>query len=251
MKITATIQARMGSGRLPGKVLKKIANKSILEWQISRLKKSVLIDNIIVATSNKKEDNKIKKLCKSIDVNCWSGSEDDVLERVHDAFFSIDAQIHAEFYGDSPFIDPTLVDQFLQYFLENINNIDYLTNSRKTTFPPGNEFSIYKSECLKYAHNLTDKDDPLREHVSLNIINKGKFKIKNIEAEGIFNEPNLYLEIDTIEDYEMLKKFIPIVVRERGIDFSLKDIIELSKKEIELCKLNSKVDRKWRKFRED
>lgn len=250
MKITATIQARMGSTRLPGKVLKKIGNKPILEWQINRLKKSMLIDDIIVATTNGKEDEKIIELCKSLNTNYWTGSENDVLERIHDAFFSSEAEIHAEFYGDSPFIDPIIVDQFLGYFLKNIKNIDYLTNSKTTSFPPGNEFSIYKSECLKYAQDFTDIDDPLREHVGINIINKGKFKIKNIKAEGVLNEPNLYLEIDTIEDYEMLKKFIPIVIEEHGIDFNLKDLIHMSKKELELCELNSKVNRRWKKYRE-
>lgn len=250
MKITATIQARMGSSRLPGKVLKKINNKPILEWQINRLKKSLLIDNIIIATSDNKEDQKIIELCKSLDIQYWSGSENDVLGRVHDAFFSNKAAIHAEFYGDSPFIDPTIIDQFLKYFLKEFDNIDYLTNSKTTTFPPGSEFSIYKSECLKYAHDYTDICDPLREHVSLNITNKDKFRTKNIEAFGILNEPNLYLEIDTIKDYEMLSKLIPIVINEFGNDFGLLDIIHTSKKEIELCKLNSTVERRWKKFRE-
>jgi len=250
MKVTATIQARMGSSRFPGKVLKKIANKPILEWQINRLKKSFLIDNIIVATSNKKEDDKIKITCQSLGINCWRGSEDDVLERVHDAFFSTGADIHASFYGDSPFIDPLIVDQFIGYFIKNINKIDYLTNSMKTTFPPGNEFSICKSKCLEYAHLSTKKDDPLREHVAINITNKGKFKIKNLEAIGIYNEPNLYLEIDTIEDYKMLSKFIPIVIKACGKAFTLKDLITISKKENELTKLNSKVERRWKKYRE-
>ena len=250
MKVTATIQARMGSIRLPGKVLRKISNKPILEWQINRLKKSTLIDNIIVATSCKKEDEKIIELCKSLDIEYWSGSENDVLKRVHDAFFSSEADIHAEFYGDSPFIDPIIVDQFLKYFLKDFNNIDFLTNSKTTSFPPGSEFSIYKSECLKYANDFTKIDDPLREHVSLNIINKDKFRTKNIEAFGVLKEPNLYIEIDTIEDYEMLSKLIPIVINEFGNDFGLLDIINTSKKEIQLCKLNSKVQRRWKKFRE-
>ena len=251
MNLGIIIQARMGSKRLPGKVLKPIAGKSILEWQIYRLRKSSLIDEIIIATSNKKEDEKIKKVCNNLGINCWTGSENDVLKRVHDAFFSSNADIHTEFYGDSPFIDPNLVDQFLKYFLKNMKSIDYLTNSRKTTFPPGNEFSIYKSKCLKYAHEFTDKNDPLREHVSLNIINKNKFKIENIEAIAELNEPDLYLEIDTIEDYEMLKKFIPIVISQYGENFSLRDIIKVSKKEKELCKLNSSVNRRWKKYRED
>lgn len=251
MKITATIQARMGSGRLPGKVLKKIAGKTILEWLISRLKKSTLIDEILVATTKNKNDLPIENLCKKINVPYWLGSENDVLERVHDAFNSTNAQIHIEFYADSPFIDYKIVDKFLTYFIEHFNEIDYLTNSLKTTYPPGSEFSVYKAECLQYAQKLTSKNDPLREHVSQNIINKKKYLIKNLEAEGIYHQPNLYLEIDTVEDFNMLNKLIPKVILEFGEDFSLEDIISISKKEKKLCMLNSNVNRRWRKYRDD
>ena len=249
MKITATIQARMGSSRLPGKVLKKINNISILEWQIVRLKRSMLIDNIIVATSKQNSDKQIVDLCKSLNINCFKGSEDDVLQRVNDAFFSVDSDIHLELYGDSPFIDPMILDQYLGYFIKNINTIDYLTNSLKTTFPPGSEFSIYKSECLEFANKNTKKNDPLREHVGVNITNKNKFKIQNIEAQGIFYEPEVYFEVDTIEDFEMLSQLIPIVVDNRGIDFSLKDMIEISKKFPELTSKNKGVFRRWKQFR--
>ena len=101
-------------------LIEKIESEgSLKEIEINRLKKSTLIDNIIVATSCKKEDEKIIELCKSLDIEYWSGSENDVLKRVHDAFFSSEADIHAEFYGDSPFIDPIIVDQFLKYFLKD------------------------------------------------------------------------------------------------------------------------------------
>ena len=251
MKITATIQARMGSGRLPGKVLKKIAGKTILEWLISRLKKSTLIDEIVVATTFSKNDLMIKEISNNMNIQCWRGSESDVLERVHDAFNSTNSHIHVEFYGDSPFIDYKIVDRYLNYFKENFNEIDYLTNSIKTSYPPGSEFSIYKAECSKYAQKYTSKSDRLREHVGQNIINKKKYKIKNIEAEGIYNQPNLYIEIDTIEDFKMLNKLIPKVILEYGEDFSLKDIILVSMKEKKLCELNSNVKRRWREYRDD
>ena len=249
MKITATIQARMSSSRLPGKVLKKICGKPIIEWQIDRINKSILIDEVIVATTENKKDKLIIDLCKSKNVNYWVGSENDVLGRINDAFCSTDSDIHVELYGDSPFIDPSIIDIYLGYFLKKYDQIDVLTNTLKTTFPPGNEFVIYKKECLLYANNQTDKIDPLREHVSLNIINKNKFKVHNIEAIGLFKKPNLFLEIDTIEDFLMLEKLIPIVISKRGMDFTLKDIIEVSKKEKDLIKQNINVKRRWKKFR--
>ena len=251
MKISATIQARMGSSRLPGKVLKKIHNISLLEWQVSRLKRSLLVDDIVVATSTNPDDKEILELCESLNIKCFRGSENDVLQRVHDAFFSTDSDIHLELYGDSPFVDPLIIDQFLGFFQKNYNSIDYLTNSIKTTFPPGSEFSIYKAECLRYANENTEQHDPLREHVGINITNKEFFKIKNMEAEGIFNEPNIYLEVDTIEDFKMLSQLVPIVIDERGIDFGLKDLIEVSKMKPEISNQNKYVKRRWREFRKE
>ena len=251
MKITATIQARMGSSRLPGKVLKKIYNKPLLEWQIDRIKKCVLIDEILVATTINSNDQAIIDFCNLKKIKYWAGSEKDVLSRVNNAFNSTNSEVHVEFYGDSPFIDPLLIDRYIGFFLKNYNQIDLLTNTIKTTFPPGNEFVIYKKKCLNFAQNNTDQEDPLREHVSVNIINKNVFKTLNIEAKGIYNKPNLYLEIDSPEDFQMLEKLIPIVIKDRGIDFSLKDIINISNRERTLSLSNTKVERKWKKFRED
>ena len=137
------------------------------------------------------------------------------------------------------------------FFQKNYNSIDYLTNSIKTTFPPGSEFSIYKAECLRYANENTEHHDPLREHVGINITNKDFFRIKNMEAEGIFNEPNIYLEVDTIEDFKMLSQLVPIVIDERGIDFGLKDLIEVSKMKPEISNQNKYVKRRWREFRKE
>jgi len=250
MKITATIQARMSSERLPGKVLKLISGKPILEWQIDRIRKSKLIDEIVVATTNNSTDKQIIDFCKAKNVKYYIGSENDVLARINNAFFSTKSDIHVELYGDSPFVDPSLIDVYIGYFLKNYNKIDVLTNSLKTTYPPGNEFFIYKKKCLEYANNNTDKNDPLREHVSQNIINK-KFKVHNVEAKGVFYRPNLFLEIDTINDFEMLNKLIPIVIHKRGIDFSLKDIIDVSIMEKSITEQNKNVHRRWTKYRKE
>ena len=87
-------------------------------------------------TSTNPDDKEILELCELLNIKCFRGSENDVLQRVHDAFFSTDSDIHLELYGDSPFVDPLIIDQFLGFFQKNYNSIDYLTNSIKTTFPP-------------------------------------------------------------------------------------------------------------------
>ena len=100
----------MGSSRLPGKVLKSINDKPMLLWQIERIRRSRLIDNIIVATSNSELDNEIVKLCIENEIQYFRGSENDVLARVANLLEINDVDIHVECYGDSPLIDPQLID---------------------------------------------------------------------------------------------------------------------------------------------
>jgi len=251
MKITASIQVRMGSSRLPGKVLKLIEGKSILEWQIQRIKKSLLIDEIIVATSDQPQDNVLEAEAKRLNVSCWRGSEDDVLSRVHDAFFSTCADIHVEFYGDSPFVDFFQVDQMIGYLLKNTSSLDYVSNAIKTTYPPGLEVTVYKASCLLEAQKSTAIDDPLREHVGPNIIKNKALQIENIEAPIKFNYTEFYFEIDTQEDFLMLTQLLKVIVAQYGEDFSTENLIETAIKNPEITKINTKVHRRWKEFREE
>lgn len=250
MKITATIQARMGSSRLPGKVLKKIAGKTILEWQVQRIKKSNLIDKIILATSTSYEDEILLEEADRLNIEIFRGSENNVLERVHAAFFSSSSDIHVEFYGDSPFIDSYLIDQTIEYLLQNINNKDYVTTSMKTTYPPGLEVTAYKAFCLDKAQKLIGINDPLREHVTPNILKVKEVRFENLEAPKEYYYPEYYFEIDYKEDLLMLKELIPIVVSKYGENFSAKDLIITAHENPKTLKLNSELHRNWKQFRE-
>ena len=115
MKITATIQARMGSTRLPGKVLKPICGKPMLALQIERIQQSILIDEIIIATSNSANDNSIESFAQSIGIPCFRGSEDDVLSRIVGTLQAYNAEIHVEFMGDNPIPDTQLVDSIIDF----------------------------------------------------------------------------------------------------------------------------------------
>ena len=113
----------MGASRLPGKALKVISGKSILEWQILRLKRSLLIDEIVVATTTKSQDDVLEKEAYRLGVSCYRGSEHDVLARVCGAMQGSNADIHLEFYGDSPFVDPYLIDQTIGYLFKNYESV--------------------------------------------------------------------------------------------------------------------------------
>ncbi len=250
MKIVASIQARLGSTRLPGKVLKEINGKPILYWHIDRIKNSRLIDDIIVATTTNPKDDKIVEFCKKYNFKYFRGSENDVLDRITSLVKLHKVDIHVEFFGDSPLSDAHIVDEFIGYFLKNINKIDFLSNSLKTTYPPGQEVVIYKGDILIKANEMVDADDPLREHVSLHIYKKPQhFKIKNLDAPNHYNYPDIFLEIDTEEDFKLIEIIINNFFNKNQYYFSLSQILDFLNKNSDLKKINNDVHRRWKKYR--
>ena len=120
MRVVAIIQARMNSSRLPGKVLEIVEGKPIIEWQFERLSLSRLVDEVVVATSDKKNDDPIVKWCRKNKIKFYRGSESDVLERVSEAIKKFNAYIHVECFGDSPLVDPKIIDEYVGFFIKNI-----------------------------------------------------------------------------------------------------------------------------------
>ena len=162
MKVTATIQARMGSSRLPGKVLMDICGKPMLLWQVERIRRARLVDEIIIATTLSESDNEIETFCKINNIRFFRGSENDVLGRIACLISERNIDIHLECYGDSPFIDPQIIDESIGFYLKkNIPN-GYFSSSLETTYPPGMEVTIYRGNMLTEVNNLIPKNDPLR-----------------------------------------------------------------------------------------
>ena len=250
--IAATIQARMGSSRLPGKVLKDILGKPMLLRQVERLKYSRLIDEIIIATTKSTKDDEIVEFCIKNKIKYFRGSEEDVLSRVCKVLEKFDIDIHIECHGDSPLIDFQIIDEYIAYFLKNQNYIDFLSNSIKTTYPPGTEFSIYKSSILLKTNKIVQSDDKLREHAGYNICRyPKKFKLKSLEAHSFQNFPNIFLEVDTAEDLIVIREIFNYFLSHKKTYFNLSEILSMLSKNKELIQINNKVDRRWKKFRKN
>jgi spore coat polysaccharide biosynthesis protein SpsF len=249
MTIDATIQARMGSSRLPGKVLKPILGRPILALLIERLQQSMLLDRIIVATSTAPADNEIERLATEVGVDCFRGSEDDVLGRVVGALTKFDVDVHVEFQGDNMLPDPLLIDAIIGYYLKHSSECDYVTNGLKTTYPPGTEVSVYPARVLIDAERLAT-DASLREHVGIHIHQRpDRYRVCNLEAPPWLHRPELHLEIDTDEDFEVVRTvyehFYP-----HNPGFSLAQVIEFADR-TGLAERNRAVERRWRAFRRD
>lgn len=252
MKIIASIQARLGSTRLPEKVLKTINGKALLLRHVERLKRSRLIDDVIVATTINPKDDKIVQFCIENDIKYYRGSENDVLDRISSMIEENNIDVHVECFGDSPFTDPHIVDEVVGFYLKNKDNYDFVSNSLNTTYPPGLEVLVYSGKSLINANKQVEKNDPLREHVSIHITQKQDiYRVKGLEAPSYYNYPEIYLEVDTPEDFQMVSAIFEHFDNEGYEHFSLAQILDYLQKNQSLIELNNNVPRRWKQFRDE
>ncbi|WP_321777727.1 glycosyltransferase family protein [Sulfurimonas sp.] len=239
MKIIASIECRMTSSRLPGKVLMNaLDNMSMLEVMVKRVKHSKLIDGIILATTINKDDDVIVELAKKLNVDYFRGSEDDVLSRVVQSHESVKSDVIVELTGDCPLIDPALIDQCVKVYLDN--NYDYVSNNYKRTFPDGSDVQVFSLDVLQEA-NLNTKNPLDREHVSKYIYENARYSIYTIEAIDSYYWPTLAVTLDEKEDYELLKDIFNYF---DNIDFTTLDYIEYLKNNMDLLEINAHIKRK-------
>lgn len=238
----------MGSSRLPGKVMRKIERRPLLGHLIDRLRLSKHLDDIIVATSVNRENDVIEKFCQRESVDCYRGSEDDVLERTLSALTIAEATIGVEVFGDCPIIDPRIIDFIVEYYFEH-PEYEFVSNDLKTTYPPGMEVEVFSIDALRDSSQKLRIGHPDREHGTLFIRqNKGIYNIKNLCAPKEHNRPDLELEVDTIEDFEVVAEILKHFKAEPST--SLEHIIEFLDANPELVSKNSAVVRKWKQYRD-
>lgn len=242
----------MGSSRLPGKVLIEIAGKTVLERQIERLRRSLLVDQIVVATSTNPLDDAIEELCKQLDIAVFRGPENDVLERLARLFDQYPAEINVECFGDSPLVDPSLVDSAIREFkFRNSHvHIDYLSSAVETSFPPGLEVTVHRVSSLIAANLLVSPRDLLREHGGYNITRFPQhFWVESLIAPPRLRHPQMYLELDTAEDLAVIRSVIQYFLEKEVPYPTAEEIVEYMLEHPEIRSLNSQVPRRWEKLR--
>lgn len=198
------IQARHSSKRLPGKVLKKIYNVNVLERVFNQVKKASLIDNIIVATSNHKSDEKIVKFCKKKNISFFCGTLNNVFKRFYLIIKDQNCSSFVRISADSPFIDPQLINKAINIFSKK--KYDIVTNVFPRTYPKGFSVEVIRSDLiLNSFSNIKNKMH--QEHLtSFFYKNFKKYRIKNF-----YNKPdqsNLNFSIDDKNDFIRAKKII-------------------------------------------
>lgn len=240
MKVTAIIQARMGSTRLPGKILKKVNGKPLLFYQLERIKGSKLIDEIVIATTTNHQDNEIVSFCEQYGVSYYRGSETDVLSRYFNAAVKFNADIIVRLTSDCPIIDVEVVDKTIQYFLE-LDYCDYVSNTLERTFPRGLDTEVFSYIALEKAYKeaYLERD---REHVTPYFYsNQNIFVVGSLKNN--INYSKYRLTVDTEEDFELIKLIINALFSKKP-NFTLIDIVKLMEKNPQWFNINSHIEQK-------
>ena len=241
-KIVATIEARMSSSRLPGKVLMPIGGVPALEMLITRLKRSKYVDVICVATTVNSADDPVVELAKRLGVESYRGSEKDVLGRVLAAAQSVHADIIVELTGDCPFMDSALVDRGISEFFTR--EIDYVSNcTLSSTYPNGFAVQVFPVNILAEVDTLTQ--DPIdRTHVSYYIFtHPEKYRLYNWDAEPESHGPDLRMTLDEPDDYKAMcivaDALLPVHPQ-----FTVSDVVEYLRAHSEIIEINTHVRQK-------
>jgi spore coat polysaccharide biosynthesis protein SpsF len=241
MKVAAIIQARMGSTRLPGKILKKVLDKTLLEYQIERVKRAKTIDEIIIATTTKESDDQIVQLCQQLSIPYYRGSEEDVLSRYYEAATEFNVDVVVRLTSDCPIIDPNVIDKVVTHYVENSDQYDYVSNILTRTYPRGLDTEVMSYEVLKRVHEEA-KEFTYREHVTAYIYHHpNQFRFCNVSNEK--DESKHRWTVDTIEDFELIEKIISKLYPENPY-FNMDDVLKLIDENPTWFYINSHIEQK-------
>lgn len=239
-KIVVIIQARMGSTRLPGKVLKKLMDKTVLSHVIDRCKQIKLVDQVVVATSNKADDIQIIREAEWNNVECFAGSEEDVLQRYYLAAQKYEADVVVRITSDCPLLDPTICSQIIAQFFQ-INNIDYCSNALVRSFPRGLDVEVISFNALEQAYDNANKQHQ-REHVTPYIYeNPQIFTISNFVNSRDYS--HLRWTLDTLDDWILIEKIYQELYGTSDFN-SWKNVLDLFHQNPHLALINAHVEQK-------
>ena len=236
MIVSAIIQARMNSKRLPGKIMMEIRNKPILEILIERVRQCKTLDRIIIATTEQKEDDVIEEFCIKKKINYVRGSEKDVLSR--HLLAAKETDVIVRITSDNPLIDPAIIDKGVKIYLEN--EFDFVSNyvPPPRTFPDGMAVEIFSNNLLKEVNKKAKKPSE-REHVTFFIWKQPeKFKIYRFEH-GI-DLSGYRFTLDYLEDFKVIEAILNSLYK-KNPKFGLEDIINWLEEHSEIKNINTHI----------
>ena len=240
-RIVCIVEARFASTRLPGKVLLPIVGKPMLALMIERLQRARTIDEIVIATSANPADDAIALLATDMGAHVFSGSEEDVLDRVVKAAQSRDADIIVETTGDCPLIDPGIVDKVVGDFL--MGGADFVSNVLPHTTPRGTDVRVFWAKDLAEI-NVRSQDPADHEHVSLHFWeHPERYRCRNVETDLPEAAAHLRLTVDESADLELVREVYQRLYSSNPA-FTLADVLQLLDQQPGLAAINRHTPQK-------
>ena len=238
IRVVAIIQARMGSNRLPGKVFEDLAGQPMLARVIDRTGKAETIDEVIVATTTRPEDDVIEQMCRIRRIHCFRGSNDDVLDRYYQTAVAFGADAVVRITSDCPLIEPDIIDRIVKGFL-NCSGADYISNTLERTYPRGLDVEVFSFAVLKQAWE--EDDNPTwREHVTPYIQrHSGRFRVFNAASELDYS--HMRWTVDTREDLVFIRRIYDYFQTD---SFHWEDVLGLLRSQPDLLDINRNIQQK-------
>lgn len=241
MNTTIIVQARMTSTRLPGKILKQVLGKPLLEYQLERLRRVKLASRIVIATTTNETDQPIVDWCERHGVDCFRGSEHDVLARYHGAAALCHADTVVRVTSDCPLIDPAVIDEVIDYYRTHITNCDYASNCLERTYPRGMDVEVFSRRTLDEAF-AEAKDSAEREHVTPFIYrHPQRYRLANIAYRE--DQGRHRWTVDTQEDFELVEKILSALYPAKPA-FTLEDVLDIMQQHPDWADINAHVEQK-------
>ena len=237
LNVIAIVQARMGSSRFPGKILKKVKNKYLIDILLSRLSLSSKINKIIVATSKNSENDILESVLKKKGYDVFRGSEENVLNRYYEVAKKYSPKVIVRITGDCPLIDFTILDEIIRIY--NLGKYDYVSNTINPTFPDGLDIEVFSKKALDIAHSeaITTYQ---KEHVTPYIKENKGFDCFNVESKKDYSKERW--TVDDPEDFVVIKNILDHFWP--NIYFKWTEVLELKKRNPGLFYENKHI--KWK-----
>lgn len=237
--IVIVVQARMSSSRLPGKVLLPILGKSLLTRMIERLQMIKHKALVVIATSEEKADDVIAEEAGKIDIPCYRGSLNNLLDRHYQAAKKYNAAIVLKIPSDCPLIDPRIIDQVLDFYFDHPGAYDYVSNLHPATFPDGNDVEIMTMDCIESVWKEAERPLELEHTTPYIWENQEKFSIGNVTWDtGKDYSMSHRFTIDYEADYLFIKRVFEELYPAKP-DFSCEDIVSLLERKPEVYDINA------------
>ena len=227
----------MSSSRLPGKMLLDRYGKPVIQRVVERLQRSKLVNDIVIATSTNKKDDVIESWALLNNIACYRGSEKNVLQRVIDAHIMMNSEIVVEVSGDTPLLDPSVIDLGIKTFYRH--NYDVVSNTWCQSYPQGIDVQVFRRKTLQEIPQ-SNVDISIKEHVSLYFYeNPHIYKIFHLKAPPKWNLPEQRLQLDYNEDLKLIRRIYESLEPKYGHSFGIDEVIKLFSSMPELKLINS------------